>query len=674
MDHDDDLGRRLEARADRGDVTGPDEVWARARAQADRAPAPRRGRLAVAAVFVVGALVAGAVAIAGEGDGNTPLAKDAATTTRAPQVLIAQNASYLAAFADCDAVLAELQAEALQRVGPFGLDGGLVPGRYRAFEGHYVSPTYDGFIEQSGGGRPAGSTTNTQEAGVDEPDLVETDGEHLYDVHGGTLRVVDVEAAELTDTLPLGLVDVVGAVLVGDDLVVFGNEPLLGGRRGEARIVVIDVAGGPVVRERMTIDGTLVDVRAVGGRVNVVTVSGPTIEFTYPADGGEDAEDAATEANKDRIRASTLADWLPARTVIGADGETTAERAQLTECPEIRSPEEFGGFDQTSLVTLELGDLAASHSTSVQASSLLVYGSTDSVYTATTPYGTGGGGDTWGRPAITDSHTDLHRFTLGEEPRYAGSGRVAGLVDDQLGISEHDGHLRVASSTVGGPSDSRVTVLRIDGGELVETGLVDGLGPNETLEGVRFVGDLGYVVTFRRTDPLYVVDLRDPTAPRLAGELQIPGYSEYLHPVGDGLVLGVGVDGTEDGRIRGAAMSLFDVSDPAAPRRVDLESFGVATASKIDGDHHAFTWSPDSSTAYVPVGLLMAGHEVEAVRVEGSALTLVGRVRPAGEGAPAKAAFDRTVIVGDRLLSVSPTGVQVSDVGSLAPLAWVAFP
>ncbi|MEO7572077.1 MAG: beta-propeller domain-containing protein [Acidimicrobiales bacterium] len=675
----DDIEGQLERLASRGEARGAGHVWSAARTQGAAPGGRGLWPVGMAAVVVAAAIVAGGVTITAD-DATPPdpvAAGPSSPTTRgAPQIVIAQNASTLVRFDDCAAVLAELKAEALERVGPYGLDrpffllggGDVAQGAFQRTDAQ----------EQSGGGAPPApdsSQTNTQEVGVDEPDLVETDGRRLYDVRGGTLRVTDVETAVLTATVPLGLVNVDGAVLVEDALVVFANEPLSsgrGGNGGEAKVVVVDVSGTPMVGERLTVDGFLVDVRAVDGRVHVVTVSSPTLAFTYPTGGEAGAEESATEANKARIRSSTLADWLPSRTVTAADGATVGERAQLTDCDEIRRPATFAGFEQTTLVTLDLGDLSASPATSVQASSLLVYGSAESIYTATTSYADLRPGDEGGA-VDNQPRTALHRFRLGPEPAYAGSGQVEGYVREQFGLSEHEGGLRVASSTVEGGARSRITVLRVDEGELVPTGIVDGLGPNEQIEGVRFVGDLGYVVTFRQTDPLYVVDLRDPANPRLAGELKIPGYSRYLHPVGDGYVLGVGHDGTEDGRLTGAAVSLFDVRDPAVPARVDLEAYGPLTGPKIDLDHKAFMWWPERSTAFIPIGVIGSSARVEVVQVVEGTLTRVGAVVPAGEGSPITADFDRVVRVGNRLLSVSPEGVQVSDASTLAPIAWVSY-
>ena len=106
-------------------------------------------------------------------------------------------------------------------------------------------------------------------------------------------------------------------------------------------------------------------------------------------------------------------------------------------------------------------------------------------------------------------------------------------------------------------------------------------------------------MTFRQTDPLYVIDLSDPANPVLDGELKIPGYSAYLHPVGDGLLLGVGQNATDDGRILGTQLSLFDVSDPTNPQQID--TLPIGGSSEVEWDHKAFLYWPEDGTIVLPV-------------------------------------------------------------------------
>ncbi len=198
---------------------------------------------------------------------------------------------------------------------------------------------------------------------------------------------------------------------------------------------------------------------------------------------------------------------------------------------------------------------------------------------------------------------------------------MPGTIGGPFALSEHEGNLRVATSAGGGfgigrpipiegdvivddaiateapiaDEDSLAEVFVLDTeGDLDIIGRTGRFGhAGETIHGVRFVGDIAYVVTFLQTDPFWVVDLADPTAPELVGELEIPGFSGYLHPLGDGRVVGFGPDG--EGRM---AARLFDVSDPTAPSILDEIPLGDDTP--VAFDHHAFV-SLDDDRFAVPI-------------------------------------------------------------------------
>src|SRR5204863_3757292 len=157
---------------------------------------------------------------------------------------------------------------------------------------------------------------------------------------------------------------------------------------------------------------------------------------------------------------------------------------------------------------------------------------------------------------------------------------------------------------------------------LVQVGHVGGLGRGERVWAVRFMGDLAAVVTFRQTDPLYLVDLSKPTAPRVTGSLELTGYSSYLHPVGNRLLLGVGRDADSVGHVLNAKATLFDVHDVAHPKRISNLDLGAGW-SDIDGDSHAFTYLPDRRVALLP----LQGGGSAATRIELDGTTL----RKAGE-------------------------------------------
>lgn len=272
-------------------------------------------------------------------------------------------------------------------------------------------------------------------------------------------------------------------------------------------------------------------------------------------------------------------------------------------------PADFSGFSTVSVATLDLTDADAdtdaapaaprpSSAAGVVGGGETVFASADRVVVATAAgpgWGLAPGGGPVGVPLGSDDDvtatTDLHVFEVGEAAAYLGSGRVEGHLLSQMAIDAADGVVRVATTRPDrqGSTSSSVVVLEERPGEgLVETGRVDGLGPGEQVRAVRFLSpDLAAVVTFRQVDPLYLVDTRDPSAPTLAGELKVPGYSAYLHPLPDGRLLGIGQDADTGGGTTGLQASLFDVSDPTSPQRVATVGW-PGLSSAVETDHRAF--------------------------------------------------------------------------------------
>jgi hypothetical protein len=602
------------------------------------------------------------------------------------------------------------------------------------------------------------SGTNVQEQGVDEPDIVKTDGNTLYTVVGDRLTIVDISGGtpEQLAEMRLHGGGWGGELLLSGDRLLMtsaqgGFIPFAGERvAGDllptsgftTTMTAIDVADptAPEVVERLILDGATVSARMVDGvaRVVIRTEPGINIPWEQPEAGGLRSERRALAANEALIRDSDAEDWLPYYVHETASGER--EDGSLVPCERIAQPEDFAGLGLLSVLTVDVdtGALLPTEGTvAVLAGGDTVYASTERLYVATQRWRgdlgrPGGGWGTTAEPADDvevesrfpdrdderepDVTTELHAFAI-DDPRateYLGSGSVDGTLLSQWALSEHEGVLRVAS-TVGDPwsaasSESSVTTLELRDGELVEVGRVDGLGPTETIRAVRFLGDVGYVVTFRQTDPLYTVDLTDPAAPAVTGELKIPGYSGYLHPVGEGHLIGVGQDADEEGRTLGVQVSLFDVSDPADPRRTDTVTV-PKSESPVEWDHRSFLHWPATGLTVVPVTRYlwhepMPNEDRPAGKPEGptsGALALIpdgDTLRAAADHAPDElvlnhadpppadaseeelaraydggyqAAILRSLVTGDRLITVSQRGVIVHDLATLADRGTMAF-
>ena len=176
------------------------------------------------------------------------------------------------------------------------------------------------------------------------------------------------------------------------------------------------------------------------------------------------------------------------------------------------------------------------------------------------------------------------------------------------------------------------------------------------------------MVTFRETDPLYTLDLADPAHPRVTGELKILGYSAYLHPVGEHELLGVGQDATPEGLQLGTQVSLFDVSDAAAPRLLKQAGLGGSTSSDVEFDHHAFLWWAPKRLAVVTVSDAN-GSAAQAVAFRVDRIAGIGVAGRTVE----RADVLRTLVVGGRLFTLTGEGLHAYDLDTLAPGPFTAF-
>jgi hypothetical protein len=625
-------------------------------------------------------------------------------TTPEPNTVLAAGA--LVPFDACETFLDYLISHAVDLVGPYGLSEPIFEfGGARALDGA------EGDIAASGpsDGGTTFSETNVQVAGVDEPDIVKTDGERIVLIAEGNLIVVDVSGDEPVETGRMAIHDLAVHTLFlsGDKVLMFGSVwdrgpvPFVAeGDRGIApvsasptlQVVEVDISAGPETVRTLSVDGAYVSGRMVDDSVRLVLTSGPVgFEWSYPTGSGLRAERKATEENREIIRNSTEENWIPYYVVTNADGEVEDEGV-LFSCDRATHPDEFSGVDMLSVLTVDISNgLDLADATGVLATGDTIYASQESLYVATQNW------QSWRWLATGDEDdrpdgptTEIHKFDISdpETTSYLASGSVDGYLLNQFAMDEHEGMLRVASTTTpnwwgsGPDSESRVTVLREIGAGLVRVGLVDGLGQTEQIYSVRFMGDTGYVVTFRQTDPLYTLDLSDPRSPRVVGELKIPGYSAYLHPVGDGLLMGIGQDATDDGRVRGTQVSVFDVSEPASPVRLDTYTLSEGTSSQVEYDHHAFLYW--EGLAMVPVQQWWVDDKRESVfmgavglRVgDDGRLSEVARVsHPGGDDKnwDWRAQILRSVVVDDAVYTISSKGIMKSGLDSLAEQAWLGF-
>ena len=489
------------------------------------------------------------------------------------------------------------------------------------------------------------SETNTQVAGVDEADIVKVgdEGRSLYVVRGtGFYKFDSWPASEISKVADVEIEGFPIEMFVHDDRavvfsnaydVVVGNEntvdcyypavgieaiadsdEFFGCYRSFVKITEIDLSSdSPSVERELYVEGYYNSSRRHEDVVRAVTQTNlrqpkSVPEFwahvygdiyVYPESRDELVALAREWADvaKNAIALTSLDEWLP---IWGerVDGEF---QELPTSCGSFYVPDAgMTGYGLTQITGFDMTD----ESSDVSLSSILgavgiIYASGDSLVLTQPDY-------SWNRRGDNTDRTAVHLFEIiegeGRTP-YLGSEFVEGYVQDQFSIDEYKGVLRLATTRTHWPAqdpmtdiwlppetDNLVTTLEMTSSGLDEIGRTSPLAKDERIFSARFLGDLAYVVTFRQIDPLFAIDLSDAADPRVIGELKIPGFSDYMHPLGDDHLLTIGRDIDEETqRDNGTALQIFDISKPTEPRLAHKHLVGEGY-SEANHNHKAFNY------------------------------------------------------------------------------------
>jgi len=525
----------------------------------------------------------------------------------------------------------------------------------RGFEDASLAPAAGAAENKASAPMPTNyTTTNTQVSGVDEADFVKNDGNRIFVLSGDKLYASLSWPA--TNLSLQGKLKIEGypqeMFLAGNDkVVVFSGIwqalPLASTDGASCRgldcgfhyansvkITVVDVSdlGNLKVDTEYYLPGSYTNSRRIGDSVRIVMSDDlnfpPAMKWWPEGDIGngcwgwggpcQPVDKAKRDAafndliakNEELIRNTTLQQWLPAGRMV-KDGKQTMLPPDCSAFSRVNAPVRMG---QLSIATLNLKNPGTIARTNVLAESGEVYASAKNLYVATRHWWW------WPAPGQKDV-TYLHKFDITDEnaAKYVASGTAAGGIVDQFSMDEDDkGYFRIATTTTSRVPDTDnpnnwfgrvetanlVSVIAEKEGALTVIGQSQPVAIGERIMSSRFAGCTGYVVTFRQVDPLFTFDMCDPAGPRKVGELKVPGFSSYIHPLDEGHLLTIGTyipDEMMQWNGRRIQLSIFDVTDKAAPKLAHTTTLGDSSSySEAQHNHKAFNYFAAKKLLAVP--------------------------------------------------------------------------
>ncbi len=488
--------------------------------------------------------------------------------------------------------------------------------------------------------------TNTQTKGVDEADIIKNDGRYLYVVgydlsSNRKLRIIDTETMTVVyngylyndsgDILDISEIYVSGNTLVA--VGTYGNYygygcfvDGYGGIGGKTVSVVMDITdrSSPKTLRKVEQDGSYRSSRMVGGVLYTLT------EYTV---SGKDEEEAKTNSVPE---------------VAGAE----------IKCDCIYIIDE----DSSRYICLTAYDTATADGV---VSSLAVLGRGGEVYCSeNTLYVIGNKyvnlKKVKEKNSDTDNYSVISAFSLkGTNIAFKAQGEVPGYINNQYNLDEYQGNLRIATTAYSTKKNADVSSLYILGGDMKIIGKVENIADDEQIKSVRYMGDKAYVVTFRNTDPLFVIDLKDPKNPVIKGELKLPGYSAYMHPLSENIILGIGYNGdSQNADFTSLKVSLFDVSDMANPKEISYLTYNDCYSYVVDNPK-AFIYNSEENYMVLPLqkystyNYELSGYNCYIVSVKNNKLTLEYDLKHNVQDVYSGITFLRGTYIGDEFFTVS---------------------
>jgi hypothetical protein len=496
--------------------------------------------------------------------------------------------------------------------------------------------------ENTDDGAEETSETNNQVAGVDEADFVKNDNQYIYLVSGGHLRIIDAWPAEqAAEIAKVPLTGTPLSIFVADDKVLvyasdsnapysppcsYGYDCDFVGDGTPTRISVFDITDrtNPILERELELSGSFLGARRIGSAVHTLVHDGadlfPGVSYTpeslnscqeQPETVIQSAFDELRYQNTQMIATAQISDKLPRVTDIVHAGANAGSNADvMTSCQGYYNSPIGDGTGFLTLLSLDIADTGSLDTSTIFSRPGATYASGEALYISVRHDASASTG--WYTDAAGEQQAStVHKFQLISDPpsaTYRASGLVEGAVLNQFSMDEYDRHFRIATTSghVPDPSvHSAVTILSEQGDQLVQIGKLDNIAPTEDIRSVRFDGRRGYIVTFKKTDPLFVLDLATPTNPQILGELKIPGFSTYMHRIDENHLLSIGYDADDQGDFAwftGVMLQIFDVTNPTDPQLMHKEVIGTrGSSSEALNNHLGFTYFAAKDVLALPM-------------------------------------------------------------------------
>lgn len=531
--------------------------------------------------------------------------------------------------------------------------------------------------DQSGSGGGDHSTTNNQVEGIEEGDITVTDGKYIYTLAENRIVIIDAKALKVVKRLTLNknvypsnlMLHNKTLIVSYTDYIQTLKEPYYDGK-SVTKVAFYDVqdAENPKLVREVGQDGDMTNIRKSGNYLYVVSSRTPNY-WAIPEVPEMELRPSTYDAGKEQVLPFDKIRMLP---------ESNQPNYLIVSAIDVSEP-------ATAKWTTE----------SFLGNSGQLYMSENAIYIASMNYGwlpfvrtTVVDGATDISLPVQDPQTNLYKIKIDKTTiSLAAEGKVTGSVLNQFSMDEHNGYFRIATTegSAWGAERSSKNHLFIFDDQLKQVGAVNDLAKGERIYSARFMGDKAYLVTFRETDPLFVIDTKNPTAPKVLGELKIPGFSNYLHPIGENHLLGIGYDtevrmqeGSKEPIVLtgGMKLSLFNITDFHNPKEQQAVIIGGrGTNSIVQYDHKALFRDPRNNYFGFPISIYEATEDEDRLKYEGTgahiykvtasgielAAELMEKARPGEQYEDSYNTVQRILYVENQLFAVSRTKITSYD-------------